>query len=365
MKIFLLTSQPLAPPWNGGDKNLARTLVLGAKDVDFTFFGGRHDPSPWPAQHRRLLLDTRDRMPTTIEKLRVLAALAGQRHSADAVHMIITLQNRFTPFVLRNLPLVRSSPWIATCPTGRGQPLRLLQAATVVVAISRRTARQLQRAGLMRVRHIPPGVDLHRFQPDEIEEGWKQLNIGEGPFVLFAGHHDDGGGLEAALDVVAQLRQRVRGVRLITAMRYRPSQQPEQLRRTLVSLASARGMRGAVVQLSDIANMRAAILASHATLFQPHRLGLKMELPLTLIESLASGRPVVVSDVDALSEIGEGPGVAVCRPRDPAVIDHLERLLTDSDYFQTCSVAARGVATQRYDAAEMVESYRELYRDVA
>jgi len=43
-------------------------------------------------------------------------------------------------------------------------------------------------------------------------------------------------------------------------------------------------------------------------------------------------------------------------------VDHLVRLLSDEGYFAECSAAARALAVQRYDAAEMVRRYAELYR---
>src|ERR1700737_3662059 len=64
MKVFLLPSQPLAPPWNGGDKNLARTLLLGEAGVDFIFVGEHYDPSPWPRRHERLMMRSTGFMPS-------------------------------------------------------------------------------------------------------------------------------------------------------------------------------------------------------------------------------------------------------------------------------------------------------------
>ncbi|MFN2581123.1 MAG: hypothetical protein ABR498_00065, partial [Candidatus Dormibacteria bacterium] len=115
MKVFLLTSHPVAPPWNSGDANLARTLMLKSDGFDFVFVGDGHDPTPWPPHHQRLVISSADHMPSSIEKLRVLAQLAVRPPQSDVVHMIVTLQRSWLrPLVLQSLPLLRDRPWIAT-----------------------------------------------------------------------------------------------------------------------------------------------------------------------------------------------------------------------------------------------------------
>lgn len=48
-------------------------------------------------------------------------------------------------------------------------------------------------------------------------------------------------------------------------------------------------------------------------------------------------------------------------PDDPAVADHVVRLLEDAAYLQRCSEAARELAEQRYSADDMVGRYATLY----
>jgi glycosyltransferase involved in cell wall biosynthesis len=369
VNVLLLTSHPVAPPWNSGDTNLARTLIMGDTGVRYTFVGDRIDPTPWPAHHTRAALNFRNALPTAREKSRIIRWLAIHPPQVDLIHAVITFQaSTFGQRLLMSLPAVRRRPLLVTCPTGEVLPLELLRRARATVVLSRRTERVLRQARVADVHRIPPGVDLRRFHPEPHGPAAAMLGLDGAPTLLFAGHHDPGGGLEAALAVAGRLRGRIPALRLLVAMRLRPGEDRAQKGRELRALAETLGMggEGAIVELGAIANIRAAILASHAVLFQPSVLGIKMELPMTLLEALACGRPVVISPVAPLDELTDGsPAVSVADPDEPVVVDHLERLLCDPIYFGDCSAAARELAEDRYGADVMVSRYAELYRGIA
>jgi glycosyltransferase involved in cell wall biosynthesis len=365
VNVLLLTSHPVAPPWNSGDKNLARTLIMGDSGVRYTFVGDRIDPSPWPQHHERVALNFRNPLPTAREKVRIVRWLAIHPPEVDLIHAVVTFQgNPVTERLLVTLPAFRRRPLLLTCPTGEVLPLNLLRRARATVALSRRTETALRASGVENVHRIPPGVDLRRFHPEAAEPAAGMLGLDVRPTLLFAGHHDRGGGLDAALDVAGRLRRRIPRLRLLAAMRLRPGEDAGQRSRELRDKAAAAGLDGeSVVELGPIANIRAAILASTAVLFQPSVLGMKMELPMTLLEALACGRPVVISPLAPLDELADGsPAVTVAHPDEDPVVDHLERLICDHAYFSDCSAAARELAEDRFSADTMVTRYAELYR---
>jgi glycosyltransferase involved in cell wall biosynthesis len=365
-RVYLLTTGPISPPWNGGDTNLARILVAADLGVDFTFLGDHGDTTPLLPGHIRRELRFATGVPTLREQLRIFSRLCWERAEVDLVHLVITFgPSRLKQAALGSLPLLTRNPFVATCPNGDCLPLGLLSRAAAVIAISQQTEARLRRLGLSAVYRIPPAIDLDQFQPGPEAAAQRALGLPAAPSLFFAGHYDIGGGLDSALDVLYSLRQDFPSLRLITAMRRRPGHAEANERARIAARIQSLGIAESVVELGPSADIPSALRASRAVLFQPDSVGRKMDLPMVLLEALASGRPIVVSPVDALGEFADGSSAVTVEPRGSArAVGHLARLLADSDYVEAASANARRLAERRYSAETMVAAYRELYAHV-
>jgi len=336
--------------------------------VEYVFVGDRGDYSPWPDHHHRAALAFTSDVPSARQKARVFAWLLRGAEDSDAIHAVVTFRSRLDQHVLLRTRALRGRPLLVTCPSGTVLPTPFLRRAHVAVALSRHTAAALLRAGARDVRVIPPGVDLARFRPGDASAARATLGLADRPTVLFAGHYDPGGGLEAALHLAARLRPRLPGIQLLLAMRLRPGESPAERQAEVARAATSIGLAGNVVELGPYANMRAALQAADVVLFQPSTMGVKMELPMTLLEALASGRPVLVSPLPSLAELADdpaSPAVTVVAPEDDASVETVAGLLEDEAARGRAGAAARALAEHRYSAGTMVAAYAALYRGLA
>jgi len=88
-------------------------------------------------------------------------------------------------------------------------------------------------------------------------------------------------------------------------------------------------------------------------------------LPYTVLEAMATGRPVVATDVGGVGEAIGDAGLLV-PPRNPsAVADACVHLLTDADERRALGKAARSRVVNLFTAKASFDTYRRLYKDVA
>lgn len=86
-------------------------------------------------------------------------------------------------------------------------------------------------------------------------------------------------------------------------------------------------------------------------------------LALAALESMASGKPFVASDVDGLREIGKGTAVLVA-PEDPkALAEAILRVTQDKEYRDEV-IAGCLNRSKDFDLDKMVRGYVDLYREL-
>jgi glycosyltransferase involved in cell wall biosynthesis len=364
--VYLLTSQPVSPPWNGGDKNLARTLLRGNLGVDFVFVGRPSDTSRWPARHQRKLVTDSSDLPSGRTKLRLFWSVLAHRPRPDLIHAVMTFRSGLiASLAVLGLLYLTRVPLVMTCPSGRNLPMKLLRRASAVVAVSQSTCATLRASGIGSSHVIPPAVDLDVFRPRPRPSSDGHAGLSAAPTMLFGGHHDAGGGFEEALLLLRAVRGVVPDARMAVAMRRRPGRGDARRWTAARALVEELGLRGAVVEMDGDPGMPTLLPACDVAVYQPRDLGLKMDIPLTLVEAMACGCPVVVSPVDSLVELADGsPAVCIDEPCGPLAVEHVRRLLTDAGYAARARAAARRLAERRYGIEAMHAAYRELYREL-
>jgi glycosyltransferase involved in cell wall biosynthesis len=357
-RALVLTSHPLDAR-DGADKELSLTIASGMPDVDFTWFGkvGARRREPLRSGRRVPLLSPSG-MPGPFERLQAAGlALLLDRH-VDLVHAVVTVGPRFAEFVrLRERvlgptrrPAIHTVPAVADVAGLRGS-----RALGTTVTLSRATQSALLDAGFPDVRLIPPGIDLSRWPARARAEG-------SAPVVAFAGHYDLEGGLwesVQALGSLAREGQRIRGMFL---MRPRPGQDENREAAALLARARESGLDDVRVH-GRTPDMPAMLARVDILLLPARELGGKADVPLTVLEAMASGRPVVVTDLPQMSALGAG-ATRVPVGDAAALADAVRALLGQPLRWEAMVRAGRAVVAEQFSADLMVRRYAELYDEV-
>lgn len=240
--------------------------------------------------------------------------------------------------LLRTRPRLRMAlPWIA----------RGADALTVV-------SRELLGAALAlpglrgnRLHRIENGVDLAFWSGQPRREAWE-------PFIFAAGRLEWVKGFDLLLETFAQVRALCPNIKLELAG---AGHQAEPLRQ----LASRLDVLDAVTFCGRLTaeQMRAKLSRAHAFVLPSRREG----LPLSLLEAMAAGAPVVASAVGGVPEAADTAALLTPPQDTMAQADALVRLLDDAALRRRLSAAGR-VRAMRYGDAAMAGAYERLYLDL-
>jgi glycosyltransferase involved in cell wall biosynthesis len=224
----------------------------------------------------------------------------------------------------------------------------------VTVAASDATAELLHASGFGDVRVVPPAISLDR---------WPLRPRSSGPaMVLFAGHHDAGAGaVEAVMAAAAAVRAGA-DFRLVLAMRTRPGEDASSRAAGLRARAHRAGIKDVEVY-GHVDDMPALIAAADVVLFTPRTLAGKADVPLVVLEALATGRPVIMSDLPQFAAVSDA--VLTAPIGDAGCAGHLlAELLASPRRWEAVAVRGRTLVEAKFGADRLADAYASLYREL-
>ncbi|MEU6880411.1 glycosyltransferase family 4 protein [Streptomyces sp. NPDC046712] len=353
-RVLLFTSCPYEGG-AGADTRLAASIADCMPDRDFLWFTRWPPNGPsGPVRGRGVPIVSRDGAPHLAERLQVALVGSVLARRTDLVHAVLTIGTAYPLFSRLRRGLLGGGPVIHTVPgvmdtalLERARPLG------VTVALSEATAGQLRAAGFGDVRVIEPVIPLDRWP-------WRPRTPGL-PVVLFAGHHDPEGGAREAIEAAAEAYRSGARFRLVLAMRGRLGQDERAMKAGLEALAAREGLPGVDVH-GFVPDMPGLLASTDVLLFPPRRLGGKADVPFVVLEALATGRPVILSDLPQFAALGDAGlrARAGDRVRTGAL---LTRVLEQPQYWEMLAQQGRATVEERFGPDRFRAQYERLYQE--
>lgn len=210
---------------------------------------------------------------------------------------------------------------------------------------------------------IPCGTDIHRFGSIQQQQARQQLGIdSEANVVFYVGRFDQRKGIETLVRAVAQSQLRSNGkLQLIIGGGSRPGQSDGIERDRIESIVDELGMRDFTMfpgRLSDevlpvyYAAADVCVVPSH---YEP--------FGLVAIEAMASGTPVVASDVGGLqfTVVSEETGLLAPPKDDVAFAAAIDRILMNPAWRLQLREAARKRVETKFSWEGVASQLSELY----
>jgi glycosyltransferase involved in cell wall biosynthesis len=257
-------------------------------------------------------------------------------------------------------------PLVATCHNWVGGTTALeiynrldrfvLKRFNAIAAVSETVANRMRVLGISpdKIKAIANGLNVEEFEgcsPADlpIREDRDRKVIG------IVARLDLQKGFEYLLRAVRDLRKMFPGVILVIV-----GEGPD--RKAIEGMVQEYGLQSNVV-LAGQRNDMPGVYAAMDIFVLP---SLNEGLPMTLLEAMASSRPVVATRVGAIpSVIADGENGFLVGPRDSAGLKNaISRLLANPDMGRRLGAYAHDWVKQHYTAAAMAQKYRELYEEV-
>jgi glycosyltransferase involved in cell wall biosynthesis len=355
--------------WAGAEKqleHLAAGLARAGHSVVLLAIGGRYvDLGPLEAAGVEIVtLDAKGRL----GKLRALTRLRRHARAAELVHCTgwdATLWGRFAAFGARRPAVItehtpgRDSQ--AAGSDGRAGAgtiathNRLLDRVTYATIAVGAWQRQLLESEGVRpdsIVHIPNGVPVEELRTlAAAGPGREALGIpAEALVAIQVARFAPQKGQATALRALRSVRERLGDVRLLFVG---GGDWEDSVKREAAEIgaewASFLGFRDDVAALVRLADV--SILPSEAE-----------GLPMSLLETVAVGTPIVATDVGDVRWFLEATGAGLCVPAgdEDAFVAACEEILGDAGVRKRMSEAAAGSAAD-FDAARMVRRYEEVF----
>ena len=364
MNTVQLVSKPVAPPWNDATTVLVHGLLTRGSRFKYRFFG---TPESHVLERGDVRCDVVSRahrfQPTLGDNLRTLARVLVAGREVGLYHCLFTPNPRTSSALrialgVKRRPVVHtlcSSPvdWAAVVP---------LLFADRIVTVSEWARLNLERHGVERAVHIPPGIN--QPQPDPAAEAAlrQQYELpADRPCLLFAGDFEFSDAHPTILEALPEIVRLNPRVVLVFACRTKTPEAAE-VENQVRQRVEAMGLVSHVRFLREVPHFESLVSLATVMLFPVRSLRKKMDIPLTLLQALALGRPIVPSTLGPLTELMDRPvGLAVPPGDASALAEAVTRLLADASVRQAMGLEGRRLVEERYTVQRMADNYERLY----
>jgi len=226
-----------------------------------------------------------------------------------------------------------------------------------VLTISDYTARMIVKSGWSqsKLKVLPPGVEAQvpSRQPSPVFKDWSQRLSGK-KYLLFMGPPKAIRGIHVLLKAFDMAAAQMEDVALVCLIRGGAEDELEAMERTLNSLQQ----KGRVLVIKDSLNkadISAFIAACHAVVL-PFLL-VPSEIPLTVLEVLAMGKPVLISETGGTSEYVGDAGMVFPAGDAKALETALIKSCKDGAVYSRMCIAAKNKGKRQSTWQEVSEEF--------
>ncbi len=385
MKKILFFTRPLAPPWDEASKNLAHDIALHSQKEDFDY-QLLTTPSYASKLKRRfsrispLAIYSYPQFSAT-EKIRLLRWFFTKPLKANLIHFLFTPRNLTSDLIKRRLrkfagPTVQTIATLSPTYFSNPRLLKKVLFAKLIVTQSHHTQKKIQQAGIENTETIYPGIDLEKFSPAPVNKKLAQklgIDPGKDLVLLYAGEYTRlGGDLEDVIEAFKLIKQEEakdqfsKKTKLIVACRIKSAadRTKEKELREMIEKSSQRSYTKDIILPGHCTNMPGIYNLSGIHLFPARKMEGKFDIPYVVIEAMACGKPVIVSDLSILQEFvtDKENGLITPQGKPERLAEKITTLVKNESLREKLGQNAYQYAQENFNIKKTAKKYEEVYQ---
>jgi phosphatidylinositol alpha-1,6-mannosyltransferase len=369
---ILFVSRPIAPPWDEASKNFAYNL---AKEIGTT--------TDAPEIHLMTTKQPLELPPTIIQeclykycekdfrlsdKLRSLFFQFSQRNTFDITHYFFT-PTKSNAWIIKNLLRGRAKT-VQTVATLRedlfsDNEIKDMMFGDIITTYSDYAKNKLESLGCTNVHKIYPGIDLADYTPREKDLGELQkAGFTKDDFIInFTGEYIRLGAMDIVIDSFINVSKEIPSARLSLAVRVKNDRDAQKKETVIAKLKKENVLHkvsfhdNGIYKMSDIYNL------CDISVFPVSTMQGKFDIPLAVIETMACGKPVILSDLPILKEFSdEKNSITIAKNSPQDLIDAIMDLYKNTEKREMIGKNAHDYAHQNFNIQRSAQEYIDLYK---
>lgn len=371
MKKILLVTRPIAPPWDEASKNFAFDLakkIASGKGMELHLLtnGVVADLPPEVVQEQIYTESQNDF--NLGQKMKLFKFLLFNAHKFDVIHLLFTPTKANTMFMRMCLFFSRAKT-IQTVATLRedmfsDDEIRKIMFADLVTTYSDHAKNKLEMLGIANAKRIYPGIDLNKYgfrkkSPELLEK----FGFSADDFIIhFSGEYVRLGAMDDVIESFVRISSKLPSAKLFLAVRVK-NEKDAKKKEEVVAKLKQNGLLGRTAffddgkyPMEDIYNL------GDVSLFPVRDMKGKFDVPLVVIEAMASEKPVIISDLPILKEFAKTDNSIIIKTGDvDELAVALENIARDASRRVSIGTAARRYVEKDFDIQNVAAQYQEAY----
>jgi glycosyltransferase involved in cell wall biosynthesis len=377
--VILFYTRPIVPPWDEASKNLAFDIANNlSKKFQANLLGTKKDPfnKRITTQKSNLKIEEiyRSANLNFWGRIKLLKRLYRFKLKVDLIHFLFTPRSLTSLLIKARLKFskVKTVQTVATLDNKiyqKPKKLKKVLLANKIVVQSKNTLNKLKKVGFENVELIYPGIDLKKYKPTTKDTKLiKDLKIKTGDFIiLYTGEYTRLKAIDDILEALKILNQSPenKNLKLILACRIKNKKDAKK-KKQVIDWIKKENLQSNVVFLDTFSEMNKLYNISDLNIFPAREMAGKFDIPLTLVESMACKKPVIVSKLKNLKELvgknSYGLVVKTKKPQDLA--EKIELLKRNKKLYNKLALNAFNFVKENFDIKKNIKKYEVIYEEL-